>query len=112
MPKTGTIEYTAQERKSGSHRAKAVVHRSLLQRVGHAFQTFKLMINDRSYVFPTRLKIAAVVLALYVVSPLDIIPDVIPIIGFADDSALVAGVFWMLMSEIGSYTKNRGGNKE
>ncbi|MCC6548006.1 DUF1232 domain-containing protein [Candidatus Sumerlaeota bacterium] len=108
MPKTGTIEYTTTEDQSGPHRAKAVVHRSLLQRIGHGYQTFRMMMRDTGYVFPTRLKIAALVLALYIIFPFDVVPDFFPVIGFADDTALLAGIFWMLTNEITSYARQRG----
>ncbi|HNM46599.1 MAG TPA: YkvA family protein [Candidatus Sumerlaeota bacterium] len=108
MPKTGTIEYTAERTHSGSYRARTVVRRSFLQRLSEGYHTFRAMLRDRNYHFPTALKIASAVLALYVFSPIDFVPDFLPMIGFADDTALIAGVFWMLVNEIANYSKSRG----
>ncbi len=38
---------------------------------------------------PRRIRVALVALIAFVVSPIDLIPDAIPVIGFADDVALV-----------------------
>ena len=46
---------------------------------------------------PAWLKIGTALLVLYVVSPIDLIPDVIPVIGVLDDIVLVPlAIRWML----------------
>ncbi len=44
--------------------------------------------TDRS--MPRRIRIAIVALLAFIASPIDLIPDVIPVIGFADDVILIA----------------------
>lgn len=39
---------------------------------------------------PRLVKLAAVLGALYVISPLDLLPDWLPLLGWADDAALLA----------------------
>ena len=39
---------------------------------------------------PLMIKIGALLLALYIVSPIDLIPDAIPILGWMDDVTLLA----------------------
>ena len=38
---------------------------------------------------PRRIRVALILLVAFVASPIDLIPDVIPVIGFADDVILV-----------------------
>lgn len=39
---------------------------------------------------PWRIRMAALLLALYLLSPLDLIPDWLPLVGWIDDAALLA----------------------
>ena len=46
---------------------------------------------------PGWLKLGAALIALYLVSPIDLIPDVIPVIGMVDDLVLVPlAIHWLL----------------
>ena len=46
---------------------------------------------------PGWLKLGTALLVLYVLSPVDLIPDVLPVIGWADDLVLVPfAIRWML----------------
>ena len=46
---------------------------------------------------PTWLKVGAALIVLYVLSPVDLIPDVIPILGWVDDIVLVPfAIRWLL----------------
>ena len=46
---------------------------------------------------PTWLKVSTALLALYVVSPIDLLPDVLPVIGVVDDLVLVPlAIRWLL----------------
>jgi uncharacterized membrane protein YkvA (DUF1232 family) len=50
--------------------------------------------------------IAAIVFALlYVLNPIDIIPDFIPIVGYIDDAAVVAGCLALVDQELQEYKK-------
>ena len=55
---------------------------------------------------PLRIVVSALACIIYLISPIDLIPDVIPVIGFADDAAVIALVLSMgLSSELGKYRK-------
>ena len=46
---------------------------------------------------PRWLKVGAVLIVLYVISPIDLIPDAIPFVGFMDDMVLVPlAIRWLL----------------
>jgi uncharacterized membrane protein YkvA (DUF1232 family) len=61
----------------------------------------------RSYPGLSRRKLLAFSLlaALYVLSPLDAIPDVIPVLGWTDDSAVVLWFVTGLVRESGRYVE-------
>ena len=67
------------------------------------FGTFMRMLRDPRYRFPTRFKVLGVVALTYVISPIDIIPDFLPLIGVVDDLGLVALVLSMLSGEVRAY---------
>jgi uncharacterized membrane protein YkvA (DUF1232 family) len=51
--------------------------------------------RDRS--LPRSARIALVLLLAYLASPLDLVPDMIPVLGYADDAVIVAGVLrWVV----------------
>jgi uncharacterized membrane protein YkvA (DUF1232 family) len=48
--------------------------------------------------------IAAIVVALlYVINPLDLIPDVIPVVGYLDDAVVIAACIAMIREDINNY---------
>ncbi|GAB4267185.1 MAG: hypothetical protein Kow0029_01520 [Candidatus Rifleibacteriota bacterium] len=49
---------------------------------------------------PTSAKIIMFVAVCYLVSPIDLIPDFIPIIGFLDDLVIVPILLWLAFSRI------------
>lgn len=59
----------------------------------------------RSYPGLSRAKLIGfvVLVALYVISPVDAIPDVIPVLGWTDDSAVVLWFLTGLLRESGRY---------
>ena len=62
----------------------------LIARIKHELRVYRLIIkDDRTPRVAKFLMIAAV---FYMVSPIDLIPDVIPIIGFLDDIIIVPGL--------------------
>ena len=48
---------------------------------------------------------------IYFVSPIDIIPDIMPIIGFADDTAVIAACLALVDSDIVDYIEWRKANE-
>ena len=61
---------------------------------GDARQLFNALRHPNS---PGWLKAGTALLVLYVISPIDLIPDVIPFVGFVDDIVLVPlAIRWML----------------
>lgn len=49
---------------------------------------------------PTWLKVGTALLVLYVVSPVDLIPDVIPVLGVVDDLVLIPFAIRFLLSRL------------
>jgi len=55
--------------------------------------------------------IAAIVAALlYVLNPIDLIPDIIPFIGYIDDAMVIAACLKMVEADLLSYTKWKNKN--
>lgn len=50
---------------------------------------------------------AGLAAALYVISPIDIIPDVFPVIGWLDDLGIVGVVAWFLVRDIRKHAKRK-----
>ena len=61
--------------------------------------------RDRSV--PLWSKLLGLLAILYVVSPLDLSPDVIPIFGWLDDAGIVAAAAAYYMRKIGGYRELR-----
>ena len=76
-----------------------------------------LILMIRSYVsgeykdIPISTIVAAVSALIYVLSPLDIIPDNIPVVGFADDAAVVAYLMKSIEKDLKKYENWRKKNK-
>jgi uncharacterized membrane protein YkvA (DUF1232 family) len=49
---------------------------------------------------PTWLKVGVALIVLYVVSPIDLIPDFIPVIGWVDDAVLVPLAIRFLLNRL------------
>ena len=60
----------------------------LLRLVPDVARLLKRLVSDSSVPFGVRLWLVA--LLVYLLSPIDLIPDFIPVIGFADDAIMVA----------------------
>ena len=54
---------------------------------------------------------AAVFTLLYVFNPLDLMPDVIPLVGQIDDAAIVAGCLMLIEHDLRSYRAWRSGQE-
>ena len=56
---------------------------------------FRLAVSDPRV--PRRVKIIPLFLVLYLLMPFDIIPDFIPVLGYLDDVALIAGALALMV---------------
>lgn len=57
----------------------------------------RLWVALRHPASPTWLKVGTALIVLYVVSPIDLLPDVLPVIGIVDDLVLVPlAIRWLL----------------
>ena len=79
-------------------------------RLGKQFENFKLLWSllkdyyNKTYPHAPWKLIAAIVFAvLYLISPIDVIPDAIPILGFIDDAFVFSLVIAGFQSEIDDY---------
>lgn len=61
---------------------------------------------DRKYKnLPTRTITAIIVALLYLLSPVDLIPDIIPILGLTDDVALIMFVYQLIKQDVEDYRR-------
>lgn len=56
---------------------------------------------------PTRVKVALAALAVYLLSPIDLVPDVIPVAGALDDALLLALVLRLVLRSVGEAAVRR-----
>ncbi len=57
----------------------------------------------RHYPFPWKTFIVALLCAVYVLSPVDLLPDVMPLLGITDDATFLLLVLAMIRQEIQKY---------
>lgn len=57
---------------------------------------------------PKRLFVASLVAALYVISPIDIVPDWIPLAGWIDDILVISAVVRLARTDLERYRRQRG----
>ena len=62
--------------------------------------TYAIYLAARSPNTPWHVKVLATVVAAYALSPIDLIPDFIPVIGYLDDLILVPLGIWLVVSLI------------
>jgi uncharacterized membrane protein YkvA (DUF1232 family) len=62
--------------------------RDLLRLAPDTVRLFRRLAGDKT--LPTSVRIWLVVLVAYLVSPIDLIPDFIPVLGYADDAIIIA----------------------
>jgi uncharacterized membrane protein YkvA (DUF1232 family) len=62
--------------------------RDALRLIPDVVRLVRRLLSDRTV--PTGVRVRVGLLALYLLSPIDLVPDVIPVVGYADDVILVA----------------------
>jgi uncharacterized membrane protein YkvA (DUF1232 family) len=78
-----------------------------MRTLGRDVHTLFELLMDRSYPVPWRTT-AAIVFALgYFLMSIDLIPDVIPVVGFLDDALVVAEVVYLLSADLRRFREHR-----
>lgn len=79
--------------------------RDAMRLVPDVLRLLKRLLADRS--LPAGVRVRVALLALYLLSPIDIVPDVIPVIGYADDVVLVVLVLRSVIRRSGEQAVDR-----
>lgn len=58
---------------------------------------------NKKYPVPKKTALVLTFALLYLISPVDIIPDIIPLLGFADDVAVLAFAFSLIKDDLENY---------
>ncbi len=72
------------------------------------FDMVKAYVNKEYRNVPWKMIILAIAAILYFLNPLDVIPDLIPSLGFLDDATVVAFVLNALKEELQNFKQFRG----
>lgn len=70
-----------------------------------------LFYTAKSPAVPKSSKMIIVGALSYLIFPVDLIPDFIPVVGLADDSAVVAGAVYKVMSHVDDEVKSKAKQK-
>jgi uncharacterized membrane protein YkvA (DUF1232 family) len=90
---------------------KLIKLRILFKTLGRDLAVLFYACRDRAT--PSWIRYAALAMLIYVISPVDFLPDVMPLLGLADDFALVAlGVPWLLRKLPESVRQQANGQAE
>lgn len=76
-----------------------------------AYTSILLYYAAKSPDVPKSTKMIIVGAIAYLIMPLDLIPDFIPVVGFADDSAIIAGAVYKVFSHIDDNMKRQAKEK-
>ena len=74
-----------------------------LLNIARDWRLFVAMFKDKRYKIPLVRKLAYAVLIIYIVLPLDFIPDLIPFVGIIDDLGAFAVILGVTLYEISNY---------
>lgn len=91
---------------------EALKHKGFLQKIPAAFRMIKAWRSGRYSLRIVDLILPALAL-IYIISPIDIIPDLIPVVGVLDDLAILAFAIPLLLKEVDKFliwefkTKNK-----
>lgn len=81
---------------------EAMKHKGFLQKIPATFRMIKMYYKGEYKMKLTDILLPALAL-IYVISPIDIIPDFVPVIGALDDLAILAFAIPMLMKEVDKF---------
>jgi uncharacterized membrane protein YkvA (DUF1232 family) len=70
------------------------------------------MLVDPSFVVPWRTTAGIIFALAYFISSFDLIPDVVPVLGFLDDALVVAEVVYMFSADIRRYEETKRARAE
>ena len=59
---------------------------------------------------PVAIMISIVIALIYFLSPVDLLPDVVPVVGYLDDGAVIIGCLSFAMTDLKDYRKWRKDN--
>lgn len=76
-----------------------------------AYYSLLLYYAAKNPAIPKSTKMVIVGALAYLVFPVDLIPDFIPVIGFADDSAVIAAAVYKVFTHIDDHAKNQAKEK-
>jgi uncharacterized membrane protein YkvA (DUF1232 family) len=67
---------------------------------------FSMLVDSfsRKYPLPKKTALVMTFSLLYLISPIDISPDILPLIGFADDIAVLAFAFSLIKDDLENYS--------
>lgn len=71
-------------------------------------KTLWMMLKDADYVMPWKTKGLILFGLAYFVSPVDAVPDVVPVAGYLDDLLVIAWVLHQINEDVVAYRKARG----
>lgn len=81
---------------------EAIKHKGFLQKIPATFRMIKLWSKGEYKMKITDILLPAIAL-VYVLSPIDFIPDFVPFVGALDDLAILAFAIPMLMKEVDKF---------
>lgn len=81
-----------------------------LGKVSGDFLTLINMLRDSNFKIPAWAVATIIGAIIYVVSPIDAVPDVLPVVGWADDAGVVTAVVGALAAIIKEYKDFKGEN--
>jgi uncharacterized membrane protein YkvA (DUF1232 family) len=74
--------------------------KTLDQFINEAKQFLDMAFSNKT---PTKVRLLLLAALLYFLSPIDLIPDFIPVIGYLDDLIIVPTLIWMAFKEMENY---------
>ncbi|MDO4179347.1 MAG: DUF1232 domain-containing protein [Phascolarctobacterium sp.] len=98
-PLTGQEEKYAKEYSDDKFKAKTSTNAKSIGRelLIKAFELYYLIKSDK---VPVTVKALAVAGLGYLISPIDLVPDIIPVLGYGDDAAVIASILVMMAEHI------------